>query len=72
MRITFVLPSAARVPAGGYKVIYEYANHLSDRGHSVTVIHPAQEYMDEPLSRRAIHAARYVVRRLTDKFGPER
>jgi glycosyltransferase involved in cell wall biosynthesis len=27
-------------PAGGFKVVYEYANRLQARGHSVTVIHP--------------------------------
>jgi glycosyltransferase involved in cell wall biosynthesis len=28
------------VPAGGYKVVYEYANRLQARGHQVTVVHP--------------------------------
>ncbi len=27
-------------PSGGFKVVYEYANRLQSRGHSVTVIHP--------------------------------
>lgn len=27
-------------PAGGFKVVYEYANHLQLRGHQVTVVHP--------------------------------
>ena len=27
-------------PAGGFKIVYEYANHLQERGHRVTVIHP--------------------------------
>ena len=40
MRITFVLPMFLTVPAGGFKVVYEYANRLQARGHDVTVIHP--------------------------------
>ena len=40
MRITFVLPMFLTAPAGGFKVIYEYANRLQTRGHAVTVIHP--------------------------------
>jgi glycosyltransferase involved in cell wall biosynthesis len=28
------------VPIGGFKVVYEYANRLTERGHSATVIHP--------------------------------
>src|SRR5262245_8302823 len=27
-------------PAGGFKVVYEYANRLQARGHRVTVVHP--------------------------------
>lgn len=40
MRITFVLPSFASVPIGGFKVIYEHANGLVGRGHDVRLIHP--------------------------------
>ena len=40
MRITFVLPMFLTAPAGGFKVVYEYANRLQARGHEVTVIHP--------------------------------
>lgn len=27
-------------PSGGFKVVYEYANRLQERGHQVTVVHP--------------------------------
>jgi L-malate glycosyltransferase len=40
MEITFVLPRYLSAPAGGFKIVYEYANHLQDRGHRVTVVHP--------------------------------
>lgn len=40
MRITFVLPGYPWKPVGGYRVVYEYANELTKRGHEVTVIHP--------------------------------
>ncbi|MFN6201602.1 MAG: glycosyltransferase family 4 protein [Acidobacteriota bacterium] len=40
MRITFVLPMFLESPAGGFKVVYEYANRLQRRGHEVTIIHP--------------------------------
>jgi glycosyltransferase involved in cell wall biosynthesis len=42
MKITFVLPGPGAVPMGGYKVVYEYANHLSRKGHEVTVLHSAR------------------------------
>lgn len=41
MIITFVLPGWSILkPIGGFKVVYEYANRLVDRGHVVNVIHP--------------------------------
>ena len=40
MKITFVLPFYNNNPIGGYKVVYEYANRLCQRGHCVTVFHP--------------------------------
>lgn len=39
MRITFVLPGWARFPIGGFKVVYEYANRLAERGHDVSIVH---------------------------------
>lgn len=39
MRITFCLPSIRREPVGGYKIVYEYANRLSERGHDITILY---------------------------------
>ncbi|RGS70688.1 glycosyltransferase family 4 protein [Mitsuokella sp. AF21-1AC] len=38
MKISFVLPGVSRVPVGGYKMIFEYANRLCRRGHDITLI----------------------------------
>ena len=40
MKITFILPGYPWKPMGGFRVVYEYANHLVNRGHEVTVVHP--------------------------------
>jgi glycosyltransferase involved in cell wall biosynthesis len=45
MKITFVLPFSGRVPVGGVKVVYEYANQFVVMGHEVAVIHPAGLYL---------------------------
>lgn len=71
MKITFILPSVARFPTGGHKVVYEYANHLSDRGHSVTVVHPALEDTSVSWPKKAYHATRYALRGITHQYGPE-
>ena len=41
LRITFLLHGSGHLPNGGVKVVYEYANHLSRRGHRVSLVHPA-------------------------------
>ena len=49
MRITFLMPGYMWTPSGGYRVIYEYANRLVDRGHHVTVVHPRRlKYLPAP------------------------
>ena len=40
MKVTFLMPGYIWGPSGGYKVVYEYANQLAIRGHSVVVVHP--------------------------------
>ncbi len=40
MRIAFLLPGRSPKPAGGFKVVYEYANRLARHGHEVAVVHP--------------------------------
>ena len=40
MRMTFLLPGYPWRPVGGFRVVYEYANNLAARGHSVAVVHP--------------------------------
>lgn len=40
MRIAFVLPGFISIPMGGVKVVHEYANRLSEKGHFVTLVYP--------------------------------
>ena len=48
LKITFVLPGVP-APIGGFRTVYEYANHLSARGHEVTIVHPrAHRHADPP------------------------
>ena len=72
MKLTFVLPGSSRIPMGGYKVAFEYANCLAERGHSVTVVHPA--HLDETArwSEKLYHYARYLLWGATGRFGPEK
>lgn len=38
--ITFLLPAPLKTPAGGYKVVYEYANRLAASGFKVNIVYP--------------------------------
>lgn len=38
MKITFCLPSILKVPSGGFKIVFEYANRLSEKGHEVSIV----------------------------------
>ena len=66
MRITFVLPGwSLRKPIGGFKVVYEYANRLSERGHMVNVVHPFLLYPDEAtLKQKMKNRVLQIVKRL--------
>ena len=56
-----MLPCVPKAPIGGFKVVYAYANQLAERGHSVTVVHPA-----------ALEAPHGLWGRLTDWRAPRR
>lgn len=38
MKISFCLPNISKQASGGYKIIFEYANRLTERGHEITLI----------------------------------
>jgi len=76
LRITFLLPMSAAKPAGGFKVVYEYANFLAARGHQVNVVHPNLLRIDEPLSSFGLKTRlqiqlRYHWMKLTKRYRPD-
>lgn len=72
LKITFILPGAGYAPVGGYKVVYEYANHLWQRGHQVAVVHPAYVQKRSGPKEIARSMARYVYRKTIAGYTPER
>jgi glycosyltransferase involved in cell wall biosynthesis len=51
---------------GGFRVIYEYANRLADRGHEVTVIHPRRLAIPIPEDSTVYQRIRRSVRGLRE------
>jgi glycosyltransferase involved in cell wall biosynthesis len=57
------------VPSGGFRVVYEYANRLANRGHQVTVVHPRtlnDVPKDAPSLRERAHRFKVGIRSLLD------
>lgn len=73
LKITFVLPGRGDFPVGGPKVVYEYANHLSRKGHLVSVVHPARSCMRTiGLAGKVMNWVRYFQILLGKPFRPDR
>ena len=70
MRITFLLPGAGRVPVGGYKIVYEYANRLAETGHVITIVHAANLLKEADYHLRIRNLIRYLKRKLLRDYGP--
>jgi glycosyltransferase involved in cell wall biosynthesis len=69
--LTFVLPCLARRPVGGYKVVYEYANGLVQRGHRVTVVIPARGAREASLRSRMRSLGGYLLHCLDKAYRPD-
>lgn len=71
MKITFCLPLQGWKPIGGFKVVYEYANHLAQRGHEITVVHPAILFKVTPFSTAWYKAiGKYIYFAISRSYGP--
>jgi glycosyltransferase involved in cell wall biosynthesis len=46
LKINFILPLNTEKPSGGFKIAYEYADRLAERGHDVVIYYP---YINEML-----------------------
>lgn len=65
MRVTFLLPTFATRPAGGFRVVYEYANQLVRRGHELAVVHPRRPVAGvRAIARSPLHWLRIRAGRL--------
>lgn len=70
MRINFLLPGIG--VGGGARVVFEYANRLSKRGHDVTVLYPAvpSRMVERGLSPKARTTQIFgTIKRLTNNNG---
>lgn len=58
VKITFILPFKPRRPAGGFRIMYEYANRLAKRGYQIHLVFPIRtQYMNYRLP----YVMRYIL-----------
>src|SRR5262245_22298769 len=62
--LVFLLPGSGHLPVGGFKVAYEYAQHLSIRGFRTSVVHAAWSGGDASLAHRTKALIGYARRRI--------
>lgn len=70
-RVTFVLPGIARTATGGAKMVFVYANHLTDIGAKVTICFDCRNMLKRfplPEFGRKV-ASRFLVRRRPNWFA---
>jgi glycosyltransferase involved in cell wall biosynthesis len=74
--VAFLLPGGGLYPVGGFKVVYEYANALADRGWRVSVVHPFAVDMGQIHAASLLERSRrwlgYQRRKLTGNYRPDR
>jgi glycosyltransferase involved in cell wall biosynthesis len=72
LRVTFLLPGSGHLPTGGGKVVYEYANYLSRRGHRVNLVHPALVAAEASNFQKLRSAVSFLHRGTTRGYPPKR
>ena len=60
-KINFILPFKPRRPAGGFRVMYEYANRLAKKGYQVHLVFPIETQF---MNYRFPYAVRYLLSKI--------
>jgi glycosyltransferase involved in cell wall biosynthesis len=58
-------------PVGGLKIVYEYANHLHRKGHSVNVIHPITADKLKSIVSKAKVYRHYIQKKYNKSYKPD-
>ena len=72
LKITFVLPRTGEWAAGGFRTVYQFANHLSRRGHELTVVHPGRLVINPRVLDHLKNAIRYGIKKVNGKYKPDK
>lgn len=72
LRVTFVMARTGEWPSGGNRIIYEFANHLSRRGHTVTVVAPGRLVINPSGVDYLKNAVRFALRNLDRCYTPDK
>lgn len=68
MKITFCLPNMSKRPVGGFKIVFEYANFLVERGHNVNIVFWVNNSFDKVSSNLRV---KDIIGKLLNPFRPK-
>lgn len=69
MRIAFLLPMPTTKIVGGYKVVYEYANYLANRGNEVSIFYNSDKGLNSKgLPKKLVYLLRCIICRKEPKW----
>ena len=71
MRVTFVLPCSGRGPSGGFRIIYEHANRLAQKGHVITLVHMSASKKRLRLNEWPRTVVRFIRDKLRRTYRPQ-
>lgn len=67
MKICFLIGTPTKNISGGYKIIYEYANRLTQKGHTISIIYCANIGRK---SNKRITMVEYIYRKIVSLYEP--
>jgi len=70
-RVTFLLPCFVRYQIGGFKVVFEYANGLVQRGYQVSIVFPAVGNRKASIGMRIRGLASYLLHCVDKAYRPD-
>jgi glycosyltransferase involved in cell wall biosynthesis len=70
IKLSFILPSPGNIPIGGFKIVYEYANRLTDKGYEVNLIHRYREKKSSNPTKKLYRYFDFKMLNLFNKFSP--
>jgi glycosyltransferase involved in cell wall biosynthesis len=72
MKVAFIMPGHGKIPVGGFRIIFIYANMLANHGYDVCLFFSARVKSDKRLIKRLYRLCGYITFALTESWSPKK